>query len=280
MKGRIMVLAGIAAAAGVCLIAIARTLPGAGADTPGGGARASSGAPRKDGFLAFAETPRRPGNLLERVGIAGRSSAGRPIRLRQFGDPALPGELLVFGCIHGDECVGRRVRPIAFGCPDPHADIYLVPDLNPDGLDLGSRLNGRGVDLNRNFPAGWRPGGRRGDPEYSGPRPLSEPESRLAARIVRRLRPRVTIWLHQHHGGALIRAWGPSVSDARRFARSAGLRFRRLPWPGGTAPNWQNHSFPGASSFVVELPRGPLATGVKVRIERAIGLLGRKVGKD
>src|SRR5262249_25070105 len=31
------------------------------------------------------------------------------------------------------------------------------------------------------------------------------------------------------------------------------LSFRKLPWLPGSAPNWQNHRFPGTSSFVVEL---------------------------
>ena len=111
--------------------------------------------------------------------------------MRQTGDPGLNGENLVFGCIHGDECAASGIQPrspLTAGCPDPKSDVYVVPNLNPDGAARGSRLNGRGVDLNRNFPAGWKSIGSRGDPQYSGPRPFSEPETRLAARIVRRLR--------------------------------------------------------------------------------------------
>ncbi len=235
------------------------------------------------GLLAFAQTPRRPGNLLARRGIAGRSAEGRPIGLLQRGDPALDGEVLVFGCIHGDECAARGIQPLApaSGCPDPASDIFLVPNLNPDGYALGTRLNGRGVDLNRNFPAEWKPIGKRGGPQHSGPRPFSEPETRLAARIVEMLRPEVTIWFHQLYGDEpLVRAWGQSVPAARRFARLAGLPFRRLPWLAGTAPNWQNHRFPGTASFVVEFPRGPLPRDAESRLERAIVLLAREVSKD
>jgi protein MpaA len=236
----------------------------------------------RDPLLAFAQTPRHPGNLLLRVGPVGHSSGGRAIGLRQSGDPAIEGELLVFGCIHGDECAGRAIRPVmGAGCPDPASDVFLVPNLNPDGFALGSRLNGHGVDLNRNFPAGWKPIGQRGDPQYSGPHPFSEPETRLAARIVRQLEPEVTIWFHQHDGSrAFVRAWAQSAPAARQFARLSQLPFHLLPWPAGTAPNWQNHRFPGTSSFVVELPAGTLDHGLRARLDGAVVRLGRKVGED
>jgi murein peptide amidase A len=237
-------------------------------------------------FLAFLETPRHPpghprANILERVGVAGRSREGQPIRIEQLGDTALPGRLLVFGCIHGDECAARRLEPVWNGCPDPHSNILLVPNLNPDGFAAGTRVNGRGVDLNRNFGSQWRRIGRRGDPQYSGPRPFSEPEARLAARIVRRLRPRATVWFHQYGGARpFVRAWGQSAPAARFFARRAGVAFRLLRWPAGTAPNWQNHRFPGTASFVVELPRGQIPPRLYGRIDNALVRLGRKVSQD
>jgi hypothetical protein len=232
-------------------------------------------------FLAFARTPRGPGNLVARAGRVGRSLGGRPIALRQFGDPAWSGELLVFSCIHGDECGASEVWPLTGGCPDPSADIYLVPNLDPDGTAVGSRLNERGVDLNRNFPAGWRAQGERGDPQYPGPGPLSEPESRLAARIIRTLRPESTIWFHQYRGARpFVRAWGPSVPAARRFARLAQMPFRLMRWPAGTAPNWQNHRFPDASAFVVELPRDALAPSLMSRLSKALVRIGRWVRED
>lgn len=248
--------------------------------------RAASEGRVSESFLAFAETPRlklpngERANLLMRLGIAGHSAEGRPIRLKQIGDPALDG-VLVFGCVHGDECAGREVLPLANGCPDPHSNVFLVPNLDPDGFAAGTRLNGRGVDLNRNFPAGWQRAGQPGDPEYSGPRPFSEPESRLAARIVDRLRPEATIWFHQHWAPRpLVRAFGGSVADGRRFAALARMPFKAIPWPAGTGPHWQNRRFPGASSFVVELPRGPLATAMRSRLDKALLRFARKVGED
>ena len=52
----------------------------------------------------------------------GRSARGREIHLIETGDRALPARLLVFGCIHGDECAGSGLRPLSNGCPDPAPD--------------------------------------------------------------------------------------------------------------------------------------------------------------
>jgi len=282
MRRRLFVVTAIAAGCGIALIAVARSLPAAsGAPDHAKPATVEQGPAQR--FLSFTRKPRHPGNLLARRGLAGHSATGRPIGLLERGDPAIEDALLVFGCIHGDECAASGIEPLApaSGCPDPRSEIFVIRNLNPDGFAAGTRLNARGVDLNRNFPTGWRPIGRRGDPQYSGPRPLSEPETRLAARIVHTLRPQVTIWFHQHsRPHPLVRAWGQSAPSARAFARLARLPFRLLPWPDGTAPNWQNHRFPGTSSFVVELPPGQLGTDLERRLERAIVLLAREVGED
>lgn len=213
-----------------------------------------------------------------RANVIGHSAQGRPIEMRAYGRPSPRTEILVFGCIHGTECAARGVRPRG-RLRSPGTSVAVVPNLNPDGFALGTRLNGRGVDLNRNFPAGWMPIGERGDPQYSGPRPFSEPETRLAARLIRTLRPEVTIWFHQE-AEPLVRAWGQSVAAARRYAHVAGLPFFRMPWMAGTAPNWQNHRFPGTASFVVELPPGPLSRRDELRYGSAVGDLARLTARN
>jgi len=286
MRRRAFLAAAIAATCGLGLIAVGRSLPSAsgGTSDPRPSGKSSPGSKTSDGLLAFTRAPRRPGNLLERVGVVGHSAAGRPIGLRQLGDPSITGTVLIVGCIHGDECAGSKIVPTSNGCPDPRSNVFVVANLNPDGAAIGTRLNGRGVDLNRNFPSQWRPIGARGDAQYSGPRPLSEPETRLAARIVEGVAPTVTIWFHQHRSARpLVRAWGRSVRAGRLLAALAQVPFRRLPWPAGTAPNWQNHRFPGASSFVVELPPGPLSPDLHSRLNDAIIRIARwqaRVGED
>jgi hypothetical protein len=188
--------------------------------------------------------------------IYGRSEQGRPIRALELGFPGTP-RVLVVGCIHGNECAGTAIVRRLAALRPPAFDLWVVADLNPDGRAAGTRENARGADLNRNF---------------QGPGRLSEPESRFAAGLIRRLHPQVTIWFHQHENR--VRAWGLSVADARRYARLSGMRFDIVRRPAGSATSWQNDRFPGTSSFVVELPAGRLSRAEVGRHVRAILHLG------
>jgi protein MpaA len=205
-----------------------------------------------------------------RTFLLGRSVEGRPIAAAEVGNRHGP-RVLVVGCVHGTECAGLAVMRELERRPPRTIDLWLVRNLNPDGYAAGTRTNADGVDLNRNFPARWKRIGCRGDPQWSGPRPLSEPETRIARALILRLRPAITIWFHQPQ--ALVRAWGPSIPEARRFARLADAPFRAMPWPNGAASNWQNHRFAHAASFVVELPSGPLTPGAARRYAAAVRAL-------
>lgn len=194
-------------------------------------------------------------------GVVGHSVQGRPIVATLNGDPAAPLQVLVFGSIHGNEPAGMRVTRQLLAAPAPrNVALRIVPTLNPDGLAAGTRGNARGVDLNRNFPYDWQPltGG-----EYSGPRGLSEPETRAAYRLIRATEPYVTIWFHQPFG-IVDRSSGGDHQLERRFAQLIGLPFVRLKgrYP-GSASRWQNHAFPRGTAFVVELPA--VVSGALVR---------------
>jgi protein MpaA len=198
--------------------------------------------------------------------VLGHSERGRPIVAFHAGDATRP-RVLVFGAIHGNELAGvavaRALERVRHG-----AGLWIVPNLNPDGAALGVRQDARGVDLNRNWRSGWRRGGRRWDTYYGGPRPFSERETRIARRLIRRLRPRVTIWFHQHMD--LVWAWGRSTAAGRRYARVAGMRFVHRRWQPGSATNWQNHHLRHTASFTVELPAGSLSPRQVRRHVRAV----------
>jgi protein MpaA len=210
--------------------------------------------------------------------VVGHSVRDRPIRAHRLGDASSPLKVLVVGCIHGNECAGTAItHNLVRRTPPAHFDLWVIHCVNPDGRILGVRQNGRGVDLNRNFGSEWIPIGSRWDPEYSGPRPWSEPETRTVRSLVRTLHPKLTIWYHQPQ--TMVRAWGQSVPMALRYASFAGMAFRKIRWPHGTAPNWQNHRFPKTSSFVVELPpAGVSARGAAHQAYAVIRLARTLVG--
>jgi hypothetical protein len=199
---------------------------------------------------------RLPGDAV-RPALVGHSTRGQPIRAFVLGS-GRP-RMLVVGSVHGNEPAGTAVATrLLHGSRPSRGTLWIVPDLNPDGHAAKRRANARGIDLNRNFP----------------PASASERETRVAMRLIRRVRPDVTIWFHQPQ--ALVRAWGASVGVARRYSRLAGMRFRRLPWPRGSATAWQHGELPGTRAFVVELRPGELGIRDAGTYARAVlGLLDR-----
>src|SRR5947207_7684490 len=208
-----------------------------------------------------------PGRLL-----IGRSVEGRRIDAVELGDPHSRDKLLVVGCIHGNECAGLAIARALERLPTPTGlDLWVVENLNPDGYAGGTRQTAHGVDLNRNFPYAWRP---LVGIYNSGPHPLSEPESRIATHLILRVRPRISIWFHQHE--RLVDESGGNMAVERRFSQLVDLPLRRLPREPGSAVDWENHRLPGVTAFVVELPAGSLTTAVAARYARAVLTIGEK----
>jgi protein MpaA len=204
-----------------------------------------------------------PGCTSQHAFVLGRSVQRRPIVAVEIRAARPRATVLVVGCIHGNEPAGIAIaRAVRRAGPIPGIDLWLIDDLNPDGVAAGTRQNAHGVDLNRNFPWRWRPAGRPGDQQYPGSRSLSEPEARLAHALVLRLRPRLTVWFHQPL--AVTDRSGGDVALEGRFAAISGLPLRRLPRYHGSAATWENHRLPGSTAFVVELPAGP-ASGAQLR---------------
>src|SRR5215216_4450920 len=86
--------------------------------------------------------------------LIGHSAEGRPIEAVHVPGPGP--RVLAVGCIHGDECAALPVIR-ALVRARTREDLWLVPNLNPDGYARGTRGNAHGVDLNRSFPAGREP---------------------------------------------------------------------------------------------------------------------------
>ena len=196
--------------------------------------------------------------------MLGRSSQGRPITAVEVGDPSGT-RVLVFGSIHGNETGGIAVARALERLSPPGLDLWVVSDLNPDGVAAGTRQNSHGVDLNRNFSFRWR----RMDGVYeSGPRPFSEREARIAHTLILRLHPHVTIWFHQHLD--MVWASGGDRRIERAFARVSGLPYHPMPQLAGSSVTWQNNTLHDSTAFAAELPAGQPAPSAVARYVGAV----------
>jgi protein MpaA len=209
--------------------------------------------------------------------VIGNSVHGRPIVAWTLGPDGARRKILVVGCIHGNECAGLAILTALRHTRVPKGvQLWLVPELNPDGTAARMRQNAHGVDLNRNFPYRWQR--IRDATYYSGPSAVSEPETRAAMRLVRRIKPAVTIWYHQHMD--LVDMAGGDRGVARQYADLAGLEPTCLTFLSGEETAWSNHTLPGTTSFVVELPAGPVRRDALARHARAVRAmeLGQRSG--
>jgi len=134
----------------------------------------------------------------------GHSHLGLPLEVWR---PRGVCRLLIHAGIHGEEpettfALSRALRSLSQ--PPEHCAVVLAA--NPDGLIRGTRGNARGVDLNRNFPAGdWQsdPVTHRStleDPRdvvlSPGSKPGSEPETTALIALIDELQPEAVIALH------------------------------------------------------------------------------------
>lgn len=177
----------------------------------------------------------------------GRSSQGRPINALRVGDG--PRKFVLVGNTHGgpEANTANLVAQLADyfrAHPDevPTAvRLYVIPTINPDGLALGTRFNGRGVDLNRNMDTSadmcpendWRvhvQGAYGVESDTGGAYPESEVESQVVRDFL--LDAAGAIFYHSA-GGDVFPAFcdhGASIRLAQRYAGATGYRYDRY-WP-------------------------------------------------
>ncbi len=135
--------------------------------------------------------------------------------------------VLFIAAIHGSERAGtpllKKLETYLLDHPEllTGKQVVLAPTANPDGAQIGSRLNARGVDLNRNFPAGNRQNTKR-----YGHRALSEPESNALYYLIQQYKPHRVVSIHQPL--RCVDYDGPGQELAQRMAALCDLPVRKL----------------------------------------------------
>lgn len=232
----------------------------------------------------------------------GSSVEGRPIHVVQLGDgdPDKPA-IVITGVQHAREWIASMVpvcvidRFARDGETDPTiaavldaATIYVVPIVNPDGFVYTwendrywrkNRRNDYGVDLNRNWSAGWGDEiGSSPDTDsdnYHGPEPFSEPETQAVRDFVA-AHPEVAALVDFHAFAGvvsssyahtdeppedidLLRAWGDGLTDQINEIHDYGYRSlhgmdanQTIGYAAGTQPDWA-HDTGTIHGFTIEL---------------------------
>lgn len=185
----------------------------------------------------------------------GTSRDGTPIRAFLIGEADAEVRIVVLGQMHGDEPAGRRVISALRTLKPPEGTAFwLIPTMNPDGQEQGTRTNRRGVDLNRNFPTQWR-AQDEGTQEWSGPRAASEPETRAVMSFLSDVQPTALLSFHQPFGIVDI-THAPARKAGRLLARWLDMPARAVGCSGpcrGTLTEWATAEL-AAVAITVELP--------------------------
>jgi Predicted deacylase len=157
------------------------------------------------------------------------SIQGREIPFYVFnnGEPTA----LVIGGIHGDELCGVELarglvnQLASSGAADMKGRVVIIPLANPDGFIAGTRVNARGVDINRNFPTkDFRQGefSKNCDP---GSRAASEPETGAILQLASQFKPKLILTFHADLG--CVNYDGPASRIAAAISAYDGLPVRK-----------------------------------------------------
>jgi len=123
--------------------------------------------------------------------------------------------IFLIGGIHGDELTSVSIvfrwLPWLTEAEAKRHHWMIVPLANPDGLFArpSRRTNGKGVDLNRNFPTPdwsrdamdyWQRRTGKDPRRYPGGTPMSEPETKWLTEAIQKFQPDVIVSIHAPYG--------------------------------------------------------------------------------
>lgn len=211
-----------------------------------------------------------PAPTVSEVKVFGTSVKGRLLRAYRIGDPTSTRKVVLMSTMHGNEAGTARIMlDLMRGPAVTGADIWVIPYLNRDGYARHTRKNARGVDLNRNFPTGWK---RQTGSYNSGRAPASEPETKALMRFLNAVDPDYVVSLHQPLYG-VDTSYAKTRALALRLAK--GLRLPKKVFSctsgcHGTMTQWFNRNHPGAA---ITVEYGSRVTSYQEKVTGPTGLL-------
>lgn len=115
-------------------------------------------------------------------------------KIELLGNSAEEDKILVIGVFHGDEPQGKFLIE-SYIEKNPNTPLLFIPCLNPDGMELKTRTNANGVDLNRNFPTeNWE--WTEKNEFFGGETPGSEIETKFITEAIEDYKPSMILTLH------------------------------------------------------------------------------------
>ncbi len=209
------------------------------------------------------------------------SEKGIPLPWAVFGSEenlAAKNVTLLMCGVHGDEITPVKFCfDVLYDLRDFHWDltnrvVVVAPLVSPDSffVERPTRTNGRGVDVNRNFPTKdwqadalrlWKHKHRRDKRRFPGHKALSEQETVFQVNLIKRYQPSKIISVHSPLG--LLDFDGPDLKkDSTRPAKdlllsmsekAEGYKVSNYPHFPGSLGNWAGREL-GIPTYTLELP--------------------------
>lgn len=193
----------------------------------------------------------------------GYSVQGRELQCHRIGDPEAEHSFLWVFAIHGfedsfkqDGKVLTRIAELMIDHYRSNTDtlgdyvLYIVPAANPDGQQAGTskdgfgRCNADGIDINRDFPVGWK---KMTTARYkTGNEPFSTPEARHLRDLAQSIMPTYGADVH----GWINRVYGDE-DLSQPFMDAFGFRHKEYK-SGGMLSQWLAEFTEAA--LLIELP--------------------------
>jgi murein peptide amidase A len=184
----------------------------------------------------------------------GKSVQGHDIKIFH-NDTKADRYIYLMAGVHGDEVEGVYLLDKLFKWLKTDESLQLplivIPIVNVDGYQNGTRVNSNGVDLNRNLPTkGWTSEAREAK-YFPGKEPMSEPENQFLDKTFKKYPPKIILSFHSWK--RFINVNGNCLKEGEYLAK-----FNNYPIINGEI---EGHPTPGSlGEYAVEEYQSPVLT--------------------